>query len=199
MAIRDHLYANTRKENDCMIWQRATDYEGYGVLYNGAGKNVKAHRFSFEQHHQVSILAGWIVMHTCDMPACINPEHLILGTRALNSMDMLLKGRAGKGGLPKLELKDYDRIITRLDVSSEQLAEELGVTRQAIYSVRSKANVRYNRPRAKPKGPDRRRKLTLAQVAEIQTSPLPAKWLAGHYGVGLQHIYSLRKRFKGRV
>jgi hypothetical protein len=46
-----------------------------------------------------SIPANHVVMHTCDNPACVNPEHLRLGSQLDNIADMKLKGRASR--LPK--------------------------------------------------------------------------------------------------
>jgi hypothetical protein len=60
-----------------------------------AGKRHYVHRLAYCEAHAIDIedIVGQVVMHTCDNPACINPEHLRLGTQADNLADMLSKGR----------------------------------------------------------------------------------------------------------
>ena len=60
------------------------------------GKLERAHRYAYEQHNG-SIPAGVVVMHTCDNPACINPEHLVAGTHQDNMTDKVSKSRQKRG------------------------------------------------------------------------------------------------------
>lgn len=76
--------------SNCIISPYATNSAGYAMCwYQG-----KTH-----YHHRLVANApkGLVVMHTCDNKACINPEHLKLGTPAENSEDMVNKGRQCKG------------------------------------------------------------------------------------------------------
>lgn len=56
------------------------------------GKNLKAHRVSWEIHYG-PIPEGAVVMHSCDNPPCCNPSHLRLGTQRENLADMREKSR----------------------------------------------------------------------------------------------------------
>ena len=81
----------------CWNWTGKQNELGYGVLVV-EGKYTRAHRamhFMLNPRDDRSL----VVMHTCDNPQCINPEHLKLGTQKENIMDMHSKGRF-KGGPP---------------------------------------------------------------------------------------------------
>jgi hypothetical protein len=56
------------------------------------GKSFKVHRYVYEIH-KGAIKRGNVIMHACDNPACINPEHLEQGTPLQNTRDMVRKGR----------------------------------------------------------------------------------------------------------
>ncbi len=65
---------------------------GYGFVTVG-GRRVAAHRLAWALHNGADP-TGKVVMHTCDNPPCINPEHLVLGTHADNVADKVRKGRS---------------------------------------------------------------------------------------------------------
>lgn len=75
------------------LWLGATIH-GYGMLWRD-GKNNYAHRVSYELHNG-PIAPGMCVCHTCDIPSCVNPEHLFLGTQKDNMIDCKNKGRRKK-------------------------------------------------------------------------------------------------------
>lgn len=84
------------KPNDgCWLWTGHRNNNGYGVFQTD--EHYYAHRWSYA-HHKGSIPKGLEVMHACDVPACVNPSHLSLGTHAENMADMKAKGRHRKPG-----------------------------------------------------------------------------------------------------
>lgn len=86
--IRGHVIVDS---NGCWIWKGGKNPRGYGnVRWTGTTKT--AHRVSWEAHHG-PIPKGLNVLHKCDVRACVNPEHLWLGTHQDNMTDMSRKGR----------------------------------------------------------------------------------------------------------
>lgn len=75
-------------ESGCLVWRGHLDKFGYGG---------NAHRKSYETHVG-PIPKGMCVLHRCDTPACVNPEHLFLGSLAENCRDRSRKGRSRRAG-----------------------------------------------------------------------------------------------------
>jgi len=81
---------------DCWEWGWSRWRDGYGMFYITDRPRLiyrGAHIFSWELAHNQSVPEGMIVRHTCDNPPCINPHHLLLGTHADNTQDMISRGR----------------------------------------------------------------------------------------------------------
>lgn len=84
---------------ECWEWLGSKDKDGYGYF----GHKDKAHRFSWKINNGV-IPHKIHVLHKCDNPSCVRPQHLFLGTHEDNMKDMAKKGRAKWGGkIPLME------------------------------------------------------------------------------------------------
>lgn len=83
-------------KNGCWVWTGTKRAGGYGVIHINK-KPIQTHRLSWELYNG-PIPKGMIVRHyVCDNPACVNPAHLKLGTRADNTKDMHKKKREARG------------------------------------------------------------------------------------------------------
>lgn len=80
--------------NECWAWTGGCQSGGYGVLHT-KDKTWLAHRFSWTFANG-SIPEGMQVLHHCDNPPCVRPEHLFIGTQKDNLQDMARKGRGRK-------------------------------------------------------------------------------------------------------
>ena len=75
----------------CWIWMVGANKQGYGLFW-ADGRPTRAHRFAYAKYVG-PIPDGLHVLHRCDVPSCVNPAHLFLGTNADNVADREIKGR----------------------------------------------------------------------------------------------------------
>lgn len=131
-------YVEPEPMSGCWLWIGWSDRKGYGYL--GLGRKgdgrMPAHRFSYQLHRGL-IPAGMHVLHKCDVPSCVNPAHLFLGTHQENMADMWAKGRGPAGerqGCAKLTALEAATIRTRAAGGTFQcaLASEYQVARATI-------------------------------------------------------------------
>lgn len=95
-------------ESGCWIWERWTTPRRYGQIgYHG--KLYRAHRLMYQLTHG-EIPMGLNVCHRCDVPECINPTHLFLGTQSENIRDCVAKGRYGNRYVSSVGHPKYMRV-----------------------------------------------------------------------------------------
>lgn len=91
MTAKARFLSHVRKTRACWVWTGATVPGGYGRFRGEDGSLVVAHRFAFAIF--VSDPGEQLVLHRCDNPPCVRPDHLFLGTHGDNMRDMRAKGR----------------------------------------------------------------------------------------------------------
>lgn len=142
MITKEKLLSKTKQVGSCWVWQG-----GHGGSIGQYGRvSVKhgvtlgyAHRISWELHVG-PIPAGLSVLHKCDVPDCVNPEHLFLGTQEDNMKDMAAKkrGNAPRGSAHRSAVLNESSVVLIRNSSQPAsiLAEKYGVSYQTIYAAR---------------------------------------------------------------
>lgn len=124
----------------CWLWAASTKSWGYGQIGQRIGRPLAAHRVSYE-YFKGPIPDGIHVCHKCDIPACVNPDHLFLGTHKDNMQDAVNKRKKHK----KIIMKDKE---ARLSPSAKQsiyrsperparLAKRFGISKKCVYEIRN--------------------------------------------------------------
>lgn len=88
-----NFWDRVEKGDGCWRWTGKPSSAGYGRVGVGKRRVVFAHRRAWELTHG-PVPDGMCVLHRCDNPICVRPDHLFLGTRGDNARDMASKGRA---------------------------------------------------------------------------------------------------------
>ena len=125
----------------CWNWRGALNKKGYGAL-NFRGSHILPHRAAY-QVWIGPIPDQFVVMHSCDNPRCINPEHLSVGTTADNNQDRDQQGRfnalkGSKNGNAKLSENDVREIRARYCrgvTTYQSLADEFCVDQSLIARI----------------------------------------------------------------
>ena len=132
---------NIETSTGCWIWSGATESRfGYGK-FRLNGRSINSHRAAWELFVG-AIPNGMFVCHKCDVPACVNPSHLFIGSSDDNNKDRAAKGRtvSPRGVLnhhAKLSEDDV-RAIRKLrshGMTGTEIAEQFPVHHCAVYDI----------------------------------------------------------------
>ena len=137
------FWEKVRKTRDCWLWTgaRGSRYGSIGLGRRAWG-NTSAHTVSWRLHNG-PIQRGLFVCHRCDIPLCVNPSHLFLGTPEDNSGDAARKGRMARGERNsgcKLRAATVLRIRREYrcgcsDHSQRTLARKYSISQTQIWSI----------------------------------------------------------------
>jgi len=169
--VKTDFWNRVRKTRGCWEWIGNRDRDGYGLLAtktpDGKCGSVGAHRIAWELTNG-EIPHKLMVLHRCDNPSCVRPDHLFVGTAADNSADMVEKGRAARG----------DRHGLRLHPQSAPAGDRNGSRTKPECLKRGEQN-----PASK---------LTVEQVREIKRTYKKGKHgFAKKYGVSKESILAI--------
>lgn len=136
---------NSAEPGECWEWQRTHNGQGYGAM-RVAGKMVYAHRLAFELAGNV-IPNGMHVLHKCDNPRCIHPEHLEIGTASKNMADCRARGRSripsprmkgeanGSAKLTSHQVSEIRRLLAGGHVQ-RKIAKHFGISQTMVSRIK---------------------------------------------------------------
>jgi len=131
-----NFWSKVKKTRGCWVWYAARNNMQYGQIFLN-GKVRYAHRISYEIANG-PIRNGLWVLHSCDNPPCVNPNHLFLGTHTDNVQDCIRKGRdkkayGEKAGKTKLRTDQVLRILSlRGKMTQREIGEYFGVDHTTV-------------------------------------------------------------------
>lgn len=131
IPLPPRFWTKVQKGSTCWLWQGSRTPGGYGYIWFN-GRLHGAHRIAWMLTHGQLPEKPLHVLHLCDIPPCVNPQHLFLGTHADNVRDAYQKGRNGHAKL------NQEAVIT-IRASTEPasvLARRFGVGRTRIWAIR---------------------------------------------------------------
>src|SRR5215475_6416987 len=129
-------YSVPEPNSGCYLWVGPTVVAGYGCL-QVHGKKYRAHRLAWELL-KGSIPSGFDVLHRCDVPACVNPDHLFLGTPKTNRQDCAAKDRTTWGEKHgKAKLSTQQVLAIRADPrSTRMIAADYGIDHRGVGRIK---------------------------------------------------------------
>jgi hypothetical protein len=141
MSLVDRFISHIEKTDSCWLWKGAKPnrYPSFRVDKNTIRKS---HKLSYEMFNG-NVPDGMCVLHKCDNPNCVNPEHLWLGTKADNNKDRSVKGRSAPSPTQVLnvnQVKEIRAMYAPRKTTQAYIASLYGVTRSAIRAITSGKN-----------------------------------------------------------
>lgn len=132
------------RPTECILWQGGRGPKGYGST-RFKGVVTGAHRAAYCGYHnlELSDIAGQVVRHKCDVRACVNPEHLVIGTQLDNMHDMSERGRkvvAVGNALPQAKLTPWKvrriRMLLAVGHTQADIAELMNTSQPNVSAIK---------------------------------------------------------------
>lgn len=138
-SIKARFMSKVRLDEATGCWEWAASKRGEYGQFHLDGKVPHAHRVSYALRYG-PIQDGLHVLHRCDNPGCVNPEHLFLGTQTENMADRDVKGRQAcqqGAGNNHAKLTEDDVLAIRAASGTQQtIADRFGITRAMVSQIR---------------------------------------------------------------
>lgn len=137
VPFEERFWAKVNKTEGCWLWTGTTTPFGYGQIWytlpNGRQTMARAHKLSY-QMLVGPVPKGLGVLHRCDVPTCVNPAHLFLGTAKENMEDCSRKGRKPKGEKKVVSPEKRQRMeqMIREGYTHREIQKELGVCQRTV-------------------------------------------------------------------
>lgn len=142
--IRERFDSKWKRDANtgCWLWTASTAGKGYGQFrIPGTRKNIYAHRLSFELF-KGALPKGAHIMHSCDTPRCVNPDHLSIGSPLENARDMRDKDRHlngernAKAKLTQEQVLAIKTLLAHSGLSQKTIAGLFGIKQMEVSRIK---------------------------------------------------------------
>jgi hypothetical protein len=136
-GVAERFWEKVLKGDGCWEWQGGRANRGYGV-FGIANRLHGAHRVAWALTNGPVPPGRW-VLHRCDNPPCVRPDHLFLGDRAVNVQDMHAKHRwhLANGKLTREQAQEIRRMATETAMTQREIAQLCGVSQSAVSRIKT--------------------------------------------------------------
>lgn len=134
-TLLERFMLHVDTSHGCWLWTAARNAKGYGqirVWSKDRWKNIPATHVAWLLAHGEWPPKDKLVLHACDVPSCVKPSHLWIGTAIDNRHDAILKGR--QAGLRPEQIT----YAMSSNASQRSIAKKLGVNQSTISKIRGR-------------------------------------------------------------
>lgn len=140
-TLDERFWRHVSKTDSCWLWTGSKGKKGHGVINHWPDRKsrIVASRASWLLHNG-PIPEGMFVCHTCDVGACVNPNHLFIGTQKDNIQDAVKKSRMARGMSTNTNKLTEDQVreirkYLAYGVTQQSLARNYGVSQVLISTI----------------------------------------------------------------
>ncbi len=141
-SLTSRFWAKVKKGRGCWEWTAHKNWLGYGRIGESVTRKILyAHRVSYTIHYG-PIPDGLCVLHKCDNPGCVRPDHLFLGTEKDNAIDRQNKGRSnpckgerhGRAKVTDSDIREMRR-LDKLGWAHADIARRFGLSQPQVSGI----------------------------------------------------------------
>lgn len=143
-GVVERYEAKIQRSATCWLWRGGKAGAGYGIfrLSRPVRRQAYAHRLAMERKIGRDLFGKEYVLHSCDTPACVNPDHLRLGDQFDNMADSLARGRFAIGEakirtarLTEIQVREIMALGSVPGLTQREISDRYGVSRPQVTNI----------------------------------------------------------------
>jgi HNH endonuclease len=122
-TVAERFWAKVEKTDGCWLWNGARYYNGYGAFgLSRQKKGALAHRVAYLLTHG-EIPEGQLILHRCDNPPCVRPDHLYAGSYSDNQRDTIARHPDAREALLTHRRRQVGELHNQAKLTAAQVRE----------------------------------------------------------------------------